>query len=307
MNVAAFATTPRHFRPRGSRGMLTLLIGVLAMTCQASAQDSAVRDRSMTVLRGGLAATGSDAFWPAMHAAEGLTDAGAGTEVRRALEPRLATEDDPRRRCGLARELVRAGDAAQVAILADILAGDDPRGHTHAAESLFKVDAVGDRAALERAAGEGATIGLRLMAAAALVRSGRPEQLATIRAALRGQDPDGIHLAAWILGQIGDATDVEPLRARLADAPTPLVGTSLEHALAMRGDAEGQAALERNLVAGDDATRAAAANAAGMANAAATRSRLVRLLDDPALDVRIRAAHALVLLDRSDAGAAERR
>lgn len=277
------------------------------MTCPATAQNPATRDSLLTVLRGGLAATGPDAFWPAMHAAEGLTDAGAGAEVRRALEPRLATEDDPRHRCGLARELVRAGDAAQVAILAGILAGADPRGHTHAAESLFKVGAVGDAAALERAAADGATVGLRLMAAAALVRSGRPEQLVTIRAALRGQDPDGIHLAAWILGQIGDGTDIEPLRARLADAPTPLVRASLEHALAIRGDADGRKALVRNLAADDDAVRAAAANAAGLARAAATRPHLARLLEDPALDVRIRAAHALVQLDQPDAGAAERR
>lgn len=278
----------------------TVALGVAMTAGAATAQEPAVRRQAVAVLRVGLSGTGADAFWPAMHAAEGLTLAGLPAEVRAALEPRLATEDDPRHRCGLARELVRAGDRGRVAILAGILAGDDARGHVHAAESLFKVGEVGDAAALERAARQREDIKCRLMAAAALARGGNAAGFETIRAALRGDDPDGIMLAGWILGQIGDATDIEPLRARLPDAATPLARASLEHALAMRGDAAGLEALERNLAAADDAIRAAAANAAGEARAAACGPHLVRLLDDPALDVRIRAAHALLVLDQPD-------
>ncbi len=275
-------------------------VGLLVAACVATAQDSAVRQRAVAVLRVGLSGTGADAFWPAMHAAEGLTLAGFPADVRAALEPRLAAEDDPRHRCGLARELIRAGDRDRVAILAGILAGDDARGHVHAAESLFKVGEVGDAAALQRAASQQDNTTLRLMAAAALARSGDAAGLEIIRAALRGEDPDGIMLAGWILGQIGDATDVEPLRSRLDDAATPLARAYLEHALAMRGDAAGLEALMRNLAAADDVIRAAAANAAGEARAAACRPRLVQLLDDPALDVRIRAAHAILILDQAD-------
>jgi sialidase-1 len=251
----------------------TVVLGLVMTAGVATAREPAVRQRAVAVLRG----------FPA--------------EVRAALEPRLATEDDPRHRCGLARELVRAGDRARVSILAGILAGDDARGHVHAAESLFKVGEVGDAAALQRAARQRENIALRLMAAAAIARSGDTAGLAAIRAALRGDDPDGIMLAGWILGQIGDATDIEPLRARLPAAATPLARAFLEHALALRGDAAGLEALGRNLAAADDAIRAAAANAAGEARAAAFAKQLVRLLEDPVPDVRIRAAHAILAID----------
>src|SRR5262249_34325650 len=69
--------------------------------------DEATRTRCVNVLRSGL---GSDEFWPSMHAAEGLTSAGQGQDVRRALAPKLTTETDDQKRCGLARELVRAGE-----------------------------------------------------------------------------------------------------------------------------------------------------------------------------------------------------
>ncbi len=69
--------------------------------------DEATQTRCLAVLREGLR---SDEFWPAMHAAEGLSRSGFGDEVQRALEPKLSEENDDQHRCGLARELVRAGD-----------------------------------------------------------------------------------------------------------------------------------------------------------------------------------------------------
>ena len=163
-----------------------------------------------------------------MHAAEGLTLAGHGCEVRKALEPWLATETDARRRCGLARELIRAGDLSKVGDLARILTSPDSYGHIHAAESLFKVGEVGDAAAIERAFAQQENIKLRLMAAAALGRSGAAKPREAIREALRGSDADGMMLAGWILGQIGGDADIEPIRSRLTDAPTPLVRAYLE-------------------------------------------------------------------------------
>lgn len=259
---------------------------------------AAAREKALAILRAGLTATGESDFWPAMHAAEGLTLTGHGREIRTALEPRLATETDARRRCGLARELVRAGDVAKVADIAAILSSPDPSGHVHAAESLFKLGEVGDAAVTQRAFEQQGDIRLRLMAAAALGRSGAAKPQAAIREALLGDDADGIMLAAWILGQIGDAADVEPLRSRLADAPTPLVRGYLEHALALLGDADGLAALDRNLTSPDDAIRTAAANVAGEARAVVTRPALEKLLDDPVPDVRIRAAQSLLMLER---------
>src|SRR5438128_383251 len=73
-----------------------------------------VRQKCLQVLREGLK---SDEFWPSIHAAEALTLAGHGDDVRKALEPKLLTENDDQRRCGLARELARAGDRAQASLL----------------------------------------------------------------------------------------------------------------------------------------------------------------------------------------------
>lgn len=286
----------------------SFLLGAIAMTiasCSSFLTDgvpeatspAATREKALAVLRAGLQAGGDADFWPAMHAAEGLTLAGYGREVRQALEPRVATETDARRRCGLARELVRAGDLSKVGDLARILASPDPSGHIHAAESLFKVGEVGD-AATERAFLQEENMKLRLMAAAALGRGGAAKPLAVIRDTLRGSDADGIMLAGWILGQIGSEADIEPIRSRLADAPTPLVRVYLEHALAMLGDADGLAALGRNLGSTDDAIRTAAANMAGEARAAATVPKLLKLLDDPVPDIRIRAAQSLLMLKR---------
>jgi sialidase-1 len=286
----------------------SFLLGAIAMTiasCSSFLTDgvpeatspAATREKALAVLRAGLQAGGDADFWPAMHAAEGLTLAGYGREVRKALEPRVATETDARRRCGLARELVRAGDLSKVGDLARILASPDPSGHIHAAESLFKVGEVGD-AATERAFLQEENMKLRLMAAAALGRGGAAKPLAVIRDTLRGSDADGIMLAGWILGQIGSEADIEPIRSRLADAPTPLVRAYLEHALAMLGDADGVAALMQNLDSTDDAIRTAAANMAGEAGGRATVPALVKLLDDPVPDIRIRAAQSLLMLKR---------
>jgi sialidase-1 len=279
------------------------LLGAIAMTiasCPSVLPEDntteAIHEKALAILRAGLQARDEADFWPAMHAAEGLTLAGHRGEVRTALEPRLATETDARRRCGLARELIRAGDLSKLGELARILASPDAYGHIHAAESLFKVGEVGDAVAMERAFARQENVKLRLMAAAALGHSGAAKPQEVIRDSLRGSDADGIMLAGWILGQIGDDADIEPIRSRLADAPTPLVRAYLEHALAMLGDADGVAALMQNLDSTDDAIRTAAANMAGEAGGRATVPALVKLLDDPVPDIRIRAAQSLLML-----------
>ena len=79
-------------------GRCSLLL--LVMQCievkQVNAADTFVmsnelRDRCLKTLRDGL---NSDEFWPSMHAAEGLTLAGHGDEVRQCLAPKLPLEKD---------------------------------------------------------------------------------------------------------------------------------------------------------------------------------------------------------------------
>ena len=90
-----------------------VLLGLCCWSAAVAAErpklelDEATHKRSLAVLREGL--RGSE-FWPAMHAAEGLTLGGHGAEVIEFLKPKLGAETDDQKRCGLARELARAGD-----------------------------------------------------------------------------------------------------------------------------------------------------------------------------------------------------
>lgn len=261
--------------------------------------DAATREKALATLREGLRASGEDQFWISIHAAEGLTLAGRGDEVRAFLEPKLATERDAQRRCGIARELVRAGDKAKVSVLAEVLTSPDSYGHIHAAESLYKVHEVGDPVVMRRHFREGESIKLRLMAAAALARHGDLDAIAYIRETLKGDDPDGIQISAWILGRVGNANDIAPLQSRIADAPTPLIRAYIEHALAGLGDPDGLVALSRNLDDADPAIRTYAATFAGDARAAFTQSKLEKMIEtDEHLDARVRAAQTLLQLSQ---------
>src|SRR5262245_16429086 len=101
------------------RGLVVL--AMFTIPARAAAADPTplppeLRERCEKVLRDGLK---SDEFWPAMHAAEALTIAGHGHDVLAALAKRSETDDQ--KRCGLAREAVRAGDRTKLAILFEIL------------------------------------------------------------------------------------------------------------------------------------------------------------------------------------------
>lgn len=260
--------------------------------------DQAIEGKAITLLREGLRVTGGENFWVSMHAAEGLTLGGLGHEVVEYLEPKLATEADAQRLCGIARELVRAGKREHLAVLTEVLSRADAHGHTHAAESLYKVEEVGDEAIMRERFEKGGDIKLRLMAAAALARNGDAGALAFIRESRDGADPEGLQIAAWILGILGDGSDIEPLRKRLADAPTPLIHAYIVNALAALGDAEGLDLLTRNLGDADPVIRTYAATFAGDAKAYSTQPLLEAMLDDPFHDARVRAAQTLLQLSQ---------
>jgi sialidase-1 len=258
-----------------------------------------INAKALETLRAGIRLEDPGKFWVTMHAAEGLTLAGHGDEVIPLLEPKLSTETDAQRLCGLARELVRAGKREPLAVLTEVLRREDPYGHTHAAESLYKVFEVGDEAVMRERFETSANIKLRLMAAAALARKlNDPGAYAFIRECRDGKDPDGLQISAWILAIIGNPGDIEPLRARLADAPTPIIRAYVVNALACLGDPDGLARLARDLEDPDPAIRTYAATFAGDAKAVSTQKRLEAMLDDPDADARVRAAQTLLQLSR---------
>jgi sialidase-1 len=260
------------------------------------------RERCLTILRVGLA---SDEFWPAMHAAEALSLAGHGPEVTRSLEPRLSLETDDQRRCGLARELVRAGNLARTQILLDILGSKNPHGHVHACESLFKVWQIGDGQRLRAALSHSDEPKKVLMAAAALARWGNPEALKRLRQYLQHDDGEVARIAAWILARTGDATDFAALREGTRKFTDPLTVAYFQHALAALGDPIGLAALQRNLEHSDSAIRIYACEFAPDAGARQAKNQLLKLLGDSVLDVRVRAAQALLQLASVPAPARE--
>ncbi len=281
-------------------GRCSLLL--LVMQClevkQVNAADTFVmsnelRDRCLKTLRDGL---NSDEFWPSMHAAEGLTLAGHGDEVRQCLAPKLPLEKDDQHRCGLARELVRAGDRSKTQVMLDILVGADPYGHVHAAESLYKVDEIGDGKAMKRAAKQTENMNLHLMAAAALANTGDKKALQQLRERLADADPETRKIAAWILGRIGDASDFAQLRKNIESAPDALSRAYNEHSLAALGAADGLRALVANLQDEDPAVRTYAATFAGDTKQVSLAPALIPLLDHENLDVRVRAAQSLLVL-----------
>jgi sialidase-1 len=257
--------------------------------------DDEVRAKCLEILRGGLK---GNEFWPAMHAAEGLSKNGLGAEVTTYLEPKLPQETDDQRRCGLARELVRAGDTSKTKIMVDILAGKDPHGHVHACESLYKVFQTGDAALLRQAMEKKDKPLLAIMAAAALARSGDAGALMVLRDYVRHEDAMIARTAAWVLARVGNAHDIPELRLSKQRFADPLTLAYFEHALAALGDSNAAVALVANLRHPDPAVRTYACEFAPDARAILARDRLIELLNDSTLDIRIRAADALLRLSR---------
>lgn len=285
-------------------GLLVALTMVMIPSVVPSAEPeriqlpAALRDRCLEILRDGLR---GEEFWPAMHAAEGLTAGGRGEEVVQFLAPKLPVETDDQRRCGIARELVRAGDRSQAAILLEILAGEDTHGHVHAAESLFKVSEIGDGSAMRKAFSQSENLPLRLMAAGALARCGNPEAMAFLREMIGHDNPDTFRIAVWLLGRLGDEGDIPLIRGNIPRAPDELSRAYHDHALATLGDPQGMQDLGQNLASDDPAVRTYAGEFASDARAIPFRQRLETMLDDPYPDARIRAAHALLHLEQAPA------
>ena len=290
------------------RRMQSVALGVVCFCISGAVQethaqepvrlDAAVRSQCLRVLRQSLRSDADD-FWPAIHAAEGLTLAGHGGEVIGYLKPKLAGQTDDQKRCGLARELVRAGDLERRRVMLDILAGNNPYGHVHAAESLFKVAQIGDGKSPRKALKRSDNLKLQVMAAAALGRGGDPSAMATLRAILVGDDAEGRQLAAWVLARIGNKQDLPGMRLALQRTDDALQRAYFQHALAALGDPAGRTALLQNLRSKNPMIRTYAATFAGDGRLRGAVPQLIQLLDDPHRDVRIRAAQTLLVLSRT--------
>ncbi len=252
-----------------------------------------LRERCRTELRRVL---NGDQFWPAMHAAEALTLLGDKKAVLTTLPPRLMTENDHQKRCGLAREIARTGQRDSLKVLWEILEDEHSKGRVHAAESLYKIAEVGDGRLLRKIWKHNNDPRLQIMCAAALGRAGNTNAIKQLREHVASSDSERRKLAVWILGLIGETSDIELIRNVLHDEIEPTTRAFLVHAMACLGDEEGRTELGRNLSSADAAVRTYAAEFAGYSRCVELHSRLVELLDDPLPDVRVRAAQSLIAL-----------
>ena len=252
-----------------------------------------VLERCLETLRQGMK---SDEFWPAIHAAEGLTLAGHGDKVIAALRDRLPAERDDQRCCGLARELARAGDRSTLPILLDILSNPESTGRVHAAESLFKLGEAGDMKQLRAAFEQTKHPQLQLWAAAALAKTGQTDALALVRRQLQSTDGPTRTTVAFALSQVGGPPDIEPL-LKAFDSETDTVPRAfLVNALANLGHPRGHQELIRNLDSADATVRTVAAEAAGHARCFDCQAKLLQFLDNSTLDTRVRASQSLLVL-----------
>ena len=294
-----------------STRLMTLLLIVPMPVSLMSADDSArsqpqsidpqLISECTSILRNGLA---SDEFWPAMHAAEALTYADSGSEVIAALKDRLTNEQDDQRRCGLVRELYRAGDHSHLQILFDVLGNPASKGRTHAAESLYKIGQTADKALLREAMNQSEIIPLQIMAAAALVKAKDSAALDLVRRQLQSADPTARNLSAWVIGRHGNEDDATLVKVLLqketsATSKDEMSVTFLAVSLASLGDSEGRAVLVHQLGSPNPTARAMAAEFAGLSRTTEALERLKELLKDSALDVRIRSAQSILTLSKA--------
>lgn len=283
------------------RSLILLISAITGTVASADESDRYVaqplsadlRDRCHEILRTGLQ---SEEFWPAMHAAEALTLADCQEEVIDALRARVTGEKDDQHRCGLARELVRAGEYKDADTLFRILGDLKSTGRTHAAESLYKIGTLGDGRLLQATMKQTEVIPLQIMAAGALAKSGDAKAFSLLREHLRSKETTTRNLSAWILGRVGDKSDIEPLLALLNDEKDETARGYLAAALACLGNAKGRVELGLQLSSENVTARTMAAEFVGHSRSIEFREKLIELLDDPALDVRVRSAQSLIAL-----------
>ena len=279
----------------GGRGLAVREAGSIRLSPE-------VRERCLSVLRKGIR---SEEFWPSIHALEGLTIGGEGEFVREFLSSREfltsrpASSLDDQQRCGISREFVRAGDRFKAHVMLRILAGEKDFGHVHAAESLNKVEEIGDGDAMRRAFDQRDNLRLKVMAAAALGRCGNPAAMKFLRTeVISHKDPEVFKLAAWILGRIGGPSDIPLLKKHLSRCPDEITRAYFQNSLAALGDTGGLQALAESLTSPDAAVRTYGATFAGDARATGVAEQLIRMLDDANPDTRYRAAQSLLDLAR---------
>jgi sialidase-1 len=206
----------------------------------------------------------------------------------------LEKETDDSKRCGLAREIVRAGDKSKIKILSRILADPNSNGRGHATESLYKIEKLGNLDLLVKCAGDDEHRKVQMWSCAALVRAGHKEFLPVLRRFVSSNDPLENSLSTYILGQLGEIRQKELVKERLKEQPKSLYSFFYTAGLVYMKDECALQQLPEFFESKDETIRSLAINTAGTVNPYRFKQKAINMLKDSADNVRIRAAHALI-------------
>jgi len=256
---------------------------------------SSINRQCLLILRNNLLA---NELLLAVHAAEGLTEVGYACEVINSLSSRAVTALDMRKRCLIARELVRAGRIEKLSVLREALVNGDDACRVTAAESLFKVRQTIDPVEIRHVLDGTSSMPLQLMIFAVLSINGDLDALDRIRERLLVRSRDARRVTAWILARLGTPEDVISLRNATRTESEPVVRAYPDHALAALNDQDGLRSLKANLRSKCVDIRRMAAETCRLLPPRYIASELMMLLADRDSDVQVRAAHALLCVNR---------
>lgn len=254
-------------------------------------------DKSLEILRQGLH---SDEFWPSIHAAEALIDAGYGFEVTPVLYNKLESEGYDVYRASIAKALIKDNEQEGIVILQDIMLRDDQSAQLESVKGLFYEATVADTAIVGKLTRSTQNQEIRLYAQALLHITEKQKNVDQIRTALSDQDPTLRIAAANILAFIGSSEqDTTQLETNLIAANTELEQFHMLRALAMLDHTSSRERLPQLTRSNDLSVRSGAAYAIAEAWIVDQVDTIYPLLDDPSLAVRVRAAQALLTLNNS--------
>ena len=253
-----------------------------------------MHDKCLKVLREGLH---SNEFWPSVHAAEALIDAGYGFDATPVLKARLSEEEDALYRIGLAQALVRSGERHYLTILQDVLLTDQESAREEALRGMFYLADVADVPLVQTAYNRTDQPSARLWAAGVLSRVIDAKTVDVIREGLVHEDP-GVRLtAAELIPVMGSVkTDTTQLLANLGQANTDIERLYILRALALLSHTLSRQQMGSMLFNEDPTIRSKAVYAAAEAWLLDRNDQIFSLLDDPSLAVRVRAAQASLIL-----------
>ena len=287
-----------------SLSVVVLAISVLLCGCKNTQElppvyllRANVHDKCIATLREALK---SDEFWPSVHAAEGLIDAGYSFDAVPVLIEKLASETQSVYRAGLASALIRSGQKEAITILQDILLGSDEIAKEEAVKGMFHLATVADTSVVQHVVRSTGNQVLSIYASALLHVTEKDKKLNEIRDALAADDSAVRVAASDIIPIIGSSDpDTTRLLVNLNNASADLESFYTIRALAMMNHSEARTTLIQFTRHQDPSIRQKAAYALAESWVVEEIDLLYALLEDPSLAVRVRAAHALLILNDS--------